>query len=112
MTDEQINIAIAEVCGWSVVSDTLCNVYPNSRTGEPELNPVAPLPDYCQDLNAMHEAERALTESGVNAWWAYVAYINRYNATPFGVETAVHATARQRAEAFLRTVGKWEEGGK
>jgi hypothetical protein len=23
---------------------------------------------------------------------------------------ATHATARQRAEAFLRTLGKWEEG--
>jgi hypothetical protein len=57
----------------------------------------------------MHEAEKVLTEKGVTAWWKYVDYINRFNPTPFGHETAVHATARQRAEAFLKTIGKWED---
>jgi hypothetical protein len=66
------------------------------------------IPDYCDDLNAMHEAEKMLTEKGVNMWWEYVGFINRCNPTPFGSETAVHATANQRAEAFLKTLGKWE----
>ena len=68
----------------------------------------APLPDYLNDLNAMHEAEKVLTEKGVNPWWTYVDWINRHNLTPFGQSTAAHATAAQRAEAFLRTIGKWE----
>ena len=67
------------------------------------------LPDYLNDLNACHEAEKVLTEKGVNAWWGYVAFINRHNPRPFGTETAVHATAAQRCEAFLRTLGLWEE---
>ena len=66
--------------------------------------------NYHGDLNAMHEAEKVLTEKGVNYWWEYVNYINRLNPTPFGHETAVHATAAQRAEAFLRTIGQWEDG--
>ena len=61
------------------------------------------------DLNACHEMEKVLTEKGVNAWWSYVAFINRHNPTPFGTETAVHATAPQRYKAFLRTLGLWEE---
>jgi len=56
----------------------------------------------------MHDAEKVLTEKGVNTWWTYVDFINRHNLTPFGQSTAVHATAAQRAEAFLRTIGKWE----
>lgn len=97
MSDEQINVAIAEACN-KVTVDSWGEKYP--------------IPDYCNDLNAMHEAERVLTTKGVNAWWEYVGYINRRNPTPFGSETAVHATARQRAEAFIRTIGKWEEASK
>lgn len=101
MNDNEINIAIAEACGWK----------PDKR-GLGWLSPrgyYAPEPDYLTDLNAMHEAEKILAEKGVNAWWGYVGHINRNNPTPFGSETAVQATARQRAEAFLRTLGKWKD---
>jgi hypothetical protein len=104
MSNEQINIAIAEACGWTDCE--IQNVNGKLMYGQSEVN------DYCNDLNAMHEAEKVLTTKGVNAWWEYVGYINRRNPTPFGSETAVHATARQRAEAFLRTLGKWEEASK
>jgi len=57
----------------------------------------------------MHEAEKFITEMGTNKWWEYAGYILRNNPSPFGSETAIHATARQRAEAFLRTIGKWKE---
>lgn len=56
--------------------------------------------DYCSCLNAMHEAEKTLT---VDQWHDYVEHVG-------GTwEQAMHSTARQRAEAFLRTLGKWEE---
>jgi hypothetical protein len=99
MTPDQQQIAIADACGWK----------PDKR-GLGWLSPhgyYAPEPDYLNDLNAMHEAEKMLTDKGVNAWWAYVGFINRHNPTLFGSETAVHATASHRAEAFLRTIGKW-----
>ena len=89
MTDQQINWAITEAIGAD----------PHWKCAK----------DYCNDLNAMHEAEKVFVEKGVNMWWCYVDFINRHNPTRLGRETAVHATARQRAEAFLRTLGKWEE---
>lgn len=89
MSDDEINKAIAEACGWK--PSVGCH------------------PDYCVDLNAMHQAEKVIAEIGVNKWWEYAGNILRRNPTPFGAETAIHATARQRAEAFLRTTGKWKE---
>ena len=117
MTREKQRIAIATACGWK--SPTLPEVAALQdgwlTSGEHWLSPSGVLrpahhmPDYLNDLNAMHEAEKVLTEKGVNAWWTYVGFIHRHNPTPFGTETAVHATAPQRAEAFLRTLGLWEE---
>lgn len=98
MSEQEINEAIAEACGRERNPDG--GWYPDNglRVG------TQAIPDYCSDLNAMHEAEKVLTEKGVNAWWAYVAHINRNNPTPFRAESAVHATARQRAEAFIKTL--------
>lgn len=59
--------------------------------------------DYCGDLNAMHEAEDEL--SG-NQYMVYALMLDAVEGSLFGIR----ATARQRAEAFLRTLGKWEEG--
>jgi transposase len=107
MTDEQINAAIAEVCGWT-------NVSVRHRSGRclgaDELYVGHEfLPNYCTDLNAMHEAEKVLAPKNWNnfseKWHDYYWYLRRADA-----DRAIHATARQRAEAFLRTLGKWEEG--
>jgi hypothetical protein len=83
MTDEQINVAIDQVIG---KNDGECGCCDCRQ-------------DWCNDLNAMHEAEKALT---VEEWSDYVDYL------PTRWEEAIHTTARQRAEAFLRTLGKWE----
>jgi hypothetical protein len=65
------------------------------------------LPDYLNDLNAMHEAEKILTDP----------QHRRYRQLLRGVvgdhlcvtcRAHVSATAAQRAEAFLRTIEKWE----
>ena len=80
MTDEQINWAITEAIGAD----------PHWKCAK----------DYCTDLNAMHEAEHKLP---------YVQLCNYIDLLiEFSPEAAV-ATSRQRAEAFLRTLGKWEE---
>jgi predicted Zn-dependent protease len=68
------------------------------------------LPDYLNDLNAMHEAERMLLAKCGNdpqddLWIYYLA--NLLMSAPLCLRE--HATAAQRAEAFLRTIGKWEE---
>ena len=89
MTDEQINAAIAAHLGIT------------RKTG---------IPDFSGDLNEMHEAEKVLT--GYEQIATYVWHLENRSGDWSTDEhmMATHATARQRAEAFLRTLGKWEEG--
>jgi len=109
MTPEQQRVAIAEARGYTHVRII------KSIDGSPDIgighHPTEPhsVPDYLNDLNACHEMEKVLIAKGVNAWWAYVAFINRHNPTPFGSETAVNATAAQKSKAFLQTLGLWTE---
>jgi hypothetical protein len=90
MTDEQINAAIAEVCG----------------RAHTNIEPYA-YPNYCTDLNAMHEAQNTLT-GGSRSKYVYELW-DVTEAKTLGAFENINATARQRAEAFLRTLGKWEE---
>jgi hypothetical protein len=59
-------------------------------------------PDYTEDLNAMHEAEKVLNQKQKEDYFFII--LNFYGNWP----KAIQATADQRAEAFLRAVGKWE----
>lgn len=93
MSEEQINIAIAKACGW--IDTDIVNCGGKLMYGQTEV------PDYCNDLNAMHEAEKTLDYNMICDMEDSVGF--RFAIKPF------HATARQRAEAFLRTLGKWEE---
>ena len=96
MTDEQINAAIAEACGWKAKGKNWLT--PN---GTPVF--ASDVPNYCADLNAMHEAEKVLTEHQNESIYPRSLGAWRNPTKP------IYATARQRAEAFLRTLGKWEE---
>jgi hypothetical protein len=60
------------------------------------------------DLYAMHEAEKLLT---ARHRATYVYWLNAGYAVGDAEDTWLVATttASQRAEAFLRTLGKWEE---
>jgi hypothetical protein len=97
MTDKQINAAIAEACGWRADKRGLGWLSPNGCYAEK--------PDYCTDLNEMHDAEKTIFP-----YYATV-YSNKL-AKVTGAEMSDDtdyfcATARQRAEAFLLTLGKW-----
>jgi hypothetical protein len=106
MTDKEINHRIAELCGWTEIHDSAIwhNFkpwgYPPEKPGQGG-NSYNFLPDYCTDLNAMHEAEKMLDFNQLRDMEDNVSF--RFAVLPF------HATAAQRAEAFLRTLGKWEE---
>jgi len=93
MTDEQINAAIDQIMDypWTSHGCDMCRDNKLCRN------------DYCTDLNAMHEAEEFLSGT---LWIGYVNALADIEGTLFGIR----ATARQRAEAFLRTLGKWEDG--
>ena len=100
MTKEQINIAIAEACGWK---------YVNNETHAPDgsfwWSKELEIPDYCNDLNAMHEAEKILSDEPHADYACELVKTIRQNGEWF---ESVSATAAQRAEAFLRTINKWE----
>ena len=65
---------------------------------------VTDLPDYLNDLNAMHEAEKMLTREQIEI------YCEHLNPKNYGIWWGIHATAAQRSEAYLKTIGKWEGG--
>ena len=109
MSPEQQRIAIAEACGKTVVT------YEGLRDQLywRENDTVLKLPDYLVDLNAMHEAE--YHPSITCNYPRYVREIAKLlpasdsNTAQFADLAVCHATAAQRAEAFLRTLGKWEK---
>lgn len=132
MTDQEIRIEIAECCGWKWVG-----MHGSKKHGYWYLNlkqenmPIAEsgkfggatpsysLPNYPEDLNAMHEACQTL---GYDQSAQFVNELVRvimgtgekpseeYLKSPLSsIRMAVNATAHQRAEAFLRTVGKWKD---
>ena len=96
MTNEQINVAIAEACGWD--SDDIARGYTLCQFTED-------VPDYCNDLNAMHEVEKTMGDPQL--WVEYQSYLSDAMGH---VGWIYHATAAERAEAFLKTIGKWEGG--
>lgn len=120
MTPEAQRIAIAEACGLKDIKHTkhekldLENrsiVYWSGLTGIPpgftHYENRIKIPDYLNDLNGMHEAENGLTEDLAEKFCAWLLKLNGYKH-----DRVVSCTAIQRAEAFLRTLGKWEEASK
>ena len=91
MTDKEINEAIAGVLG--ITQGT---------------------PDFTGDLNEIHEAENTLPYNMNGPEFAdlLLKIVSRDHdpACVFsrGSFAHVHASARQRAEAFLRVLNKWE----
>ena len=67
------------------------------------------VPDYLNDLNAMHKAEGVLKNGfgKTNQVGRYIQELNRIGDRD--KINPMFATAAQRAEAFLRTTGKWVE---
>lgn len=96
MTDREINRLIAEAC------PTVAGVWSDGELRwDSKLRPVPTCFDPVNDLNAMHEAEKALT------YHQGCLYHELLKDLTVGRLWTHQATARQRAEAFLRTLGKW-----
>jgi hypothetical protein len=99
MNKEQQRIAIAEACGW-----TKC-----PRCDDPRCA-YNIAPDYLNDLNAMHEAEKVLGEKQIRSYAFTLAQVLDTSPTVDLDDQFlnIHATAAQRAEAFLRALNLWE----
>jgi hypothetical protein len=104
MTDEQINIAIAEACGWTKCPFDTISFY------VPMQGYKAVASNICNDLNAMHEAVLSLTDDQLATFDqqldAVMDKTPRRSSTINWYTHRLTATARQWAEAFLRTIEK------
>lgn len=112
MSPESQRITIAEACGYKDIARRVICEGTGMDTWVLSSGVIGmggrEIPDYLHDLNAMHEAERALgLHSLNNRAWEYRMKLGGLVLLP-PLDHA--ATAAQRAEAFLRTLGKWEDG--
>lgn len=109
-------IAIAKACGWKKIGDWLFEKDKKCRgkTNDGCLI-FKDVPDYLADLNAMHEAEKTLPSEihqrpNQTDYLITLQQVARFETEEGLMEPAwrsVNASAAERAEAFLRTIGKW-----
>lgn len=107
MTPEAQRIVIAEACGWILFpGDEKLMSFNQWRHESGDFRPLREPPDYLNDLNAMHEAEKVLTAE--QAYEYHCRLAGKLSATA-EFRYAISAPAPQRAEELLRTIGKWTE---
>jgi hypothetical protein len=106
MSPEKQRIVIAEFFGWNNIEDGL-------KIGIHPVRGWMPLPDYINDLNAIHEAIVKLPD---DLRVEFLSKLDRITIPSLSkssdVDIAfwrVNATAAQRAETFVRTICKWED---
>lgn len=117
MTPKAQRIAIAEACGLRVEiapqggyyvviqrNDLRPDGYVKGAYHIFEDGALREIPDYIHDLNAIHEAEKVLTDNQLVNYYRHLRDI-----CGEWVIDAVRATAAQRAEAFLRTLNLWQD---
>lgn len=95
MKPREIRIAVAnaigDVCNRCKTAD--CHCYACLR--------------YEESLDAMHKAEEMLSE---HDWMTYRRWLIEITPEEWSLtKSQIHATAAQRAEAFLRTLNLWKE---
>lgn len=122
MTDENIKKTIAESQGWDFNpvevqrGDLTHDLWAKRPDGSLCLCPMSEIPNYPSDLNVMHEIELTLTQE---QRFDYFYHLNEEVGLvePFtpgwikeiAITDIATATARQRAIAYLKTIGKWTE---
>ena len=88
LADEEKRIKVAKLCGWK-----------STYIGTPGTTPCSldftKMPDYLNDLNAMHKAEKLLEEEPREQ---YIDWLDQKYLYP------AFTTAAQRAEAFVITM--------
>lgn len=105
MTPERINVVIAKSLGWRKRRPGL------SQWIAPHGGAWNSTPSYTTDLNACAKMEDHLLELEIHSnrdlWLDYEDDLRSVTRRCLGI--LIKATALQRCEAYLRTIGKWEE---
>jgi len=120
MTPEAQRIAIAKACGWEMAGGTMkgqsVGIRPD-EIGSATAFDYQLIPDYTNDLNAMHEAVQSKLNNSIDS----MIYAEHLVQIVLGYENQKRnfvlnnweltrlslATAAQQAEAFLKTLNLW-----
>jgi len=126
MSPEKQRIAIAESCEIDVNTRTVCRSCNGNtpyeagddygitlwreckrcnNTGKVEPYYVG-IPDYLNDRNAIHDAIETLRTKDGPAWFDFQKHLMDICGS---VMNCIQASPTMLAEAFLKTIGKWEE---
>ena len=123
MTDQEINIAVAEACGYEFKDTPIC-VFPFKRWFKgliaccahgfhhSKQDAARCLPNYCHGLNEMAEAEQTIPHFPYVETLSDVCLGKEHRCgtwTLTAIAAVCKASARQRAEAFLRVKRLWRE---
>jgi hypothetical protein len=120
LTDDELRVRIAEACGWAqhMVGDfSYIGWLPPSGEYRKSLWRTyyleKELPNYPGDLQAMHEAEKTLNATQLHAFNHALDRViakddkdEHWSPTRTADSYKWHATARQRALAFVATIEK------
>lgn len=103
MTDQEIKKEIAEFLGFTDlhISPGSGQLYGREK---PNHRVRTTLPNYPEDLNACHDFEKLILKNEPVMGRNTYGYVLKDVAG----KHYYHATARQRCEALLRTIGKWK----
>ena len=105
MKPEEQRIAIAEACGWITLTNGTDGFAPRDRKINILCDIYDPLPDYLNDLNAMHEAVETLRGKDGPQWFDFQRILMIECGSWMN---CIQASAAQRAEAFLKTLNLWK----
>jgi hypothetical protein len=113
MTPDEINIAIAEFCGFKDVHFSPSWNKVIGTKHEPEGNEYEVIPNYYGSLDAVHEAEKHAPKRKEYAYMLYrvvsgLASDIYVHWSDIG-EDIFDATAPQRCEALLKTIERWRD---
>ncbi|MEN6536678.1 MAG: hypothetical protein ABFD89_23685 [Bryobacteraceae bacterium] len=103
MTPNDQRIAIATALGWTEIEYARNGIFLFGL--DPERGEKRPVPQYTEDLNAMHYAELKCVAGDDSLDFNYRCYLTK---TVGSDRDLIHlCAAYQRAEALLKTIGKW-----
>lgn len=113
LSDEELRVMCAELCGYKIHEWGI--TYPDEKeSGRGYVSVTDLLPNYPADLNAMHEAEKTLTETEAHRYHGELCDVRAKTGHGTHVLDVVtyHATGRQRCIAFIAVKrSSREEGG-
>lgn len=119
LDDGELRMKVAEYCGWKFtkVKDAFeyISVSPNGQSYRTNWGQfVIHLPDYPNDLNAMHQAEIQIPDNdeAQQKYYTAICFLTNWAPVYCGISQhkanfdMLHITARTRAEAFVMTMQK------